>query len=75
MQEISASKLDNIRIATPLSADWQKMEGDERVRHCHKCKLNVFNLKEMTRTEAEKLLQTTEGRLCVQIYRRKDGTV
>jgi len=26
--------LSNLRIASPCPADWNKMAGDERVRHC-----------------------------------------
>lgn len=67
--------LNKIRIATPCSADWDKMTGDERVRHCQQCKLDVFNIAEMTRDEAYQLIQNKSGRLCVQLYRRQDGTV
>jgi len=47
----------------------------ERVRHCGECKLNVYNLSEMTQTEAEGLIRKHEGRLCVRYYQRADGTV
>lgn len=67
--------LDNIRIASPCKADWNEMYGDERKRHCGECKLNVYNLSDMTRREAENLLINSEGRLCVRFYRRTDGTV
>lgn len=67
--------LNNIKIASPCSADWDQMSGDERKRFCGECKLNVYNLSGMTRTEAEDLIAGTEGRLCVRFYRRTDGTV
>ena len=67
--------LNNIKIASPCSADWNKMYGDERKRHCSECKLNVYNLSDMTQTEAENFLINSEGRTCVKFYRRKDGTV
>ncbi|HEY0321508.1 MAG TPA: hypothetical protein VGC66_11160 [Pyrinomonadaceae bacterium] len=69
------SPLDNIRIASPCSSDWNQMIGDERVRFCQQCSLNVYNLSSMTRREAESLIAKTEGRLCVRYYRRRDGTV
>jgi hypothetical protein len=69
------SPLDNIRIAAPCSSDWNQMMGDERVRFCQQCSLNVYNLSSMTRREAEALISNTEGRLCVRYYRRRDGTV
>ncbi|HYJ91688.1 MAG TPA: hypothetical protein VEV84_10290 [Pyrinomonadaceae bacterium] len=69
------SPLNNIRIASPCSANWNEMYGNERMRHCGQCKLNVYNLSGMTRQEAEDLLTNAEGRLCVRFYRRTDGTV
>jgi hypothetical protein len=51
------------------------MVGDERVRFCAQCELNVYNLSGMTRREAEALVAGTEGRLCVRFYRRSDGTI
>ncbi len=67
--------LDNIRIASPCSADWDEMFGSRRKRFCGDCKLNVYNLSDMTRREAENLLYNSEGRLCVRFFRRADGTV
>jgi hypothetical protein len=51
------------------------MTGDERARFCSQCSLHVYNLSEMTRSEAEALIAEKEGRLCVRYYRRKDGTM
>ncbi len=65
----------NLRIAVPCPASWEGMAGDERVRHCTLCSLNVYNFAEMTRAEVGELLVRTEGRVCVRLYRRADGTV
>jgi len=67
--------LDDIRIASPCPANWDEMYGDDRKRFCGDCKLNVYNLSGMTRDEAEALIMNAEGRLCVRIYRRADGSV
>lgn len=67
--------LDEIKVASPCPADWEKMIGDARQRFCSECKLNVYNLSGMTRIEAESLLINSEGRLCVRFYRRADGTI
>ncbi len=69
------SPLDDIRIASPCSADWSKMVGDDHVRHCGECDKDVYNLSALTRSEGERLLLQSEGRLCLRIYRRSDGTV
>lgn len=67
--------LNNIKIASPCSAEWNEMMGNERRRFCGECKLNVYNLSGMSQSEAENLLLNSEGRLCVRFYRRADGSV
>lgn len=68
-------QLPPLRIAEPCKASWAGMAGDERVRHCTLCSLNVYNFAEMTADEVRQLLVRTEGRVCARLYRRADGTV
>ena len=70
--------LDRVQIASPCSADWDAMPGDERKRFCEQCSLHVFNIAEMTREEAEDFLKTelaNRDRTCAKIFRREDGTI
>jgi hypothetical protein len=68
--------LSSIRIASPCPADWNKMVGDERIRHCAECNLNVYNLSAMTERQARQLLEGNSGkRVCLRLYRRADGTI
>lgn len=67
--------LADVQVAAPCKADWNRMMGDERVRFCGACSLNVYNLSAMTRSDAEGLIARTEGRLCVKFYRRRDGSI
>jgi hypothetical protein len=67
--------LDEVRIASPCTADWESMVGDERVRFCGKCQKNVYNLSALTREEAERLLAEKQGGLCARLYERADGTI
>ena len=69
------SPLDSLKVASPCSMAWNEMYGDDRKRFCGECRLNVYDLSGMTRQEAENLLVTSEGRLCVRYYKRSDGTV
>jgi hypothetical protein len=71
------SPLDHLKVAAPCAADWDQMFSfeDERVRFCSQCNLNVYNLSDMSRQEAEALITKTEGRLCARFYRRSDGSV
>ena len=67
--------LDRLYVSSPCNADWETMPGDERVRFCNQCHLNVYNISALTRKQAEKLIAETEGRLCAKLYRRADGTI
>ena len=73
---ISLPLLDRIQVASPCTARWEDMVGDERVRRCAECNLNVHNFSAMTRDEAEGVLAgLAHGRVCGWFYRRADGTV
>lgn len=69
--------LNTIRIASPCGTSWEKMAGDDKIRFCQDCKLDVHNVSAMTKEEAAKLFKRRkEGeRLCIRLYRRVDGTV
>src|ERR1700757_150488 len=68
--------LNNIRIASPCPANWDSMVGDDRVRHCAECDLNVYNFSVMTKLEVLELLKQRNGqRLCARFYHRADGTL
>ncbi len=51
------------------------MSGNDRIRHCELCKLNVYNLSDMSHNEAERLINTHEGRLCIRYVQRPDGKI
>lgn len=67
--------LESINIASPCSADWDAMAGDSRARFCNTCQKNVYNLSDMSRAQAQALVNEKEGKLCVQYYQRADGTM
>ena len=67
--------LDTIEVPIPCAVPWESMRGSDRVRHCGQCRQNVYQLSEMSRDEAEALIRRMEGKLCVQFYRRGDGSM
>jgi hypothetical protein len=67
--------LDHLRIASPCPSSWEKMAGDDRVRSCELCNLQVYNIASLTRQEVEAIIAKTQGRLCARLYRRADGTI
>jgi hypothetical protein len=71
------SLLDDVKVAKPCPARWEEMTGDERVRHCAACDLDVFNLSGMRGDEAEEFVAARTGtaRTCIRFRRRADGTM
>lgn len=68
-------KVPDIRIASPCKTSWEGMQGDDYVRFCGQCQLNVYNLSALSATEIREMVARKEGRLCVRLYRRADGTI
>src|SRR5438128_5187848 len=69
-------RLDQVRVASPCSASWETMAGDERVRFCSRCEKNVYNLSALSAAAAQTLIDEYEGpQLCIRFHRRKDGTI
>ena len=66
--------INKIMIASPCSIGWENMEGDERVRFCNACQLNVYNTSQMSKNEVEALMNNGKSN-CLRIYRRADGTM
>ena len=48
------------------------MKGSAQVRHCDKCRFNVYNFAEMDQTEIDDVL--TQGKVCGRLFLRPDGT-
>jgi hypothetical protein len=67
--------LQDVRIASPCSASWEGMTGNEQVRFCDHCQLHVHNLSVMSASRAAALVQAAEGRLCVRYDAQPDGSM
>jgi hypothetical protein len=78
MKSLPILNLDDLSIAKPCHAVWEKMapiDGGEQARHCGSCDKNVYRIAAMSRAEATALIMKHEGRVCLRIARRSDGTV
>lgn len=64
-----------VKVAKPCDREWEEMIGGNRSRFCTDCKLNVYDLSELTLDEAQALIQQKEGELCVRFFQRADGTL
>ncbi len=75
MKTKQKSVLDNLYLAAPCSVPWESMIGDNSKRSCTGCSKNVYNISDMTRTEAEAFLLANGTTECMKFYRRTDGTI
>lgn len=67
--------INKLRVASPCSVGWENMSGGESKRFCDLCSLNVYNVSEMSTAEVQSLITKSEGRICMRLYKRADGTV
>ena len=67
--------LSELKVVVQCHETWASMNGTERVRHCSQCGRNVFNISNMTHSDAVDLVRRMEGRACVRYYQRQDGTI
>lgn len=67
--------LSRVDVASPCTADWGEMKGDDFVRFCGHCEKNVYNLSALTADAAIELIRAKEGKLCGRFFRRADGTM
>jgi hypothetical protein len=67
--------VNKLRVASPCSVGWQNMAGGESKRFCNLCSLNVYNVSEMSMAYVQDLIAKSEGRICMRLYKRADGTV
>jgi len=65
--------LKNLTIPEPCAADWNSMVGNDQVRFCEHCSLDVHNLSLLTRSQAERLVSRSNGRLCIRYHQDSAG--
>lgn len=63
-----------LHISSPCPKRWEDLVGDDRIRYCGQCRLNVYNFAVMGQEEIERVVRRTEGRLCGRLYLRGDRT-
>lgn len=66
-------KKPHLRIQTPCPKSWGELSGDDRKRFCSQCSLHVHNAAELTRREAEDLVQASDGRVCMRMVVDEQG--
>lgn len=67
--------LNKMEVASPCTASWDEMRGDDCVRFCDHCSKNVYNLSALAANGAVELIREREGDICGRFFRRADGTV
>ncbi|MBS1785122.1 MAG: hypothetical protein JST24_06815 [Acidobacteria bacterium] len=72
---IAQDFLNRMRIASPCSASWADMTGDDRARFCASCEKHVYDFSKMTAEQGVALIREKEGKVCGRLWRRADGTV
>ena len=64
--------IQQLRIASPCSVEWDSMIGNDRVRFCEHCQLSVHHVDSLSRKQLRRLIARSRGRVCVN-YTRPPG--
>lgn len=67
--------LDLIDVPEPCPQSWESMQGDDKSRFCGSCEKDIYNLSEMTRREAKKLILQSKESVCVRLEKDTHGKV
>lgn len=70
-----AVRAPGLEVVASCPLRWEQLAGNDRVRFCGHCQQNVYNVTSLTMAEAVSLIQRCEGRVCMRLQRRADGTV
>lgn len=71
----SSNLLRSLSIKTPCSASWEEMRGNEQVRFCQHCDLNVTDVSHLTTQAAISLVLRSGGSVCLRIHRDPAGEI
>lgn len=74
-KDTSGWSLNLIEIPKPCEVPWDSMKGNDRIRFCDQCSKNVYNISDMSESQAMKLLIDSEGKVCISMLKRADGTI
>ena len=69
----TGKSLQHITVSSPCLANWDQMTGNDQIRFCEHCNLEVHNISELTYSRAARLVAHSKGRLCVRYYRDSEG--
>lgn len=65
-----------LKVASPCSASWDDMPGDDAVRHCDDCNKKVYQISNMSSEQVDEFFMQKRGlRTCVRFFQRADGTL
>jgi hypothetical protein len=67
--------LDVVDVRSPCNQSWDAMAGTGQVRFCPHCQKSVHTLSAMPTADAERLLCSGAGGLCVRFEASQDGKI
>lgn len=67
--------LNNFEVPKPCSMNWDEMNGSEEIRHCDRCQHQIYNLSEMPKRRALKVLNQTNEKVCITYLQDENNKV
>ena len=67
--------LDNFEVPKPCSMSWDEMNGNDEIRNCEKCQHPIYNISEMPKRRALKVLNQPDDRVCISYLQDEQNQV
>lgn len=69
------NRFDAVNVSSACSTSWDTMSGTSQKKFCGECNKHVFDFSQMSRREADAIIEASRGNLCARITRTAEGKI
>ncbi len=69
------NRFDAVRVSSACSSSWDAMSGTAQKKFCSGCNKHVYDFSQLSRKEADAIMEASHGNLCARISRTTDGEI
>ncbi len=69
------NRFDAVKVSSACSSSWDAMSGTSEKKFCSECNKHVYDFSQLSRREADAIMEASRGNLCARITRTEDGRI
>lgn len=69
------NRFDAVKVSSACSSSWDAMTGSAQKKFCGECNKYVYDFSQLSRKEADAIMEASRGNLCARISRTADGKI